>query len=864
LKRGSVKENNLGLPLVLSGGFALTYTINASQKRYAIRCFHKEIPAIEKKYGQISKTVKSLNSGYFVNFDFQKSGIKVKGSPFPIVKMDWVEGDPLGVWLDRHFDNTAALRKARSDFAGLAAFLDGAGIAHGDIQNGNVMLSARAIKLIDYDGMFVPGLSTGGGSEIGHKHFQHPDRTTDNFGPTMDRFSFIALDLSLHAVDEDKSLYKKFREGGETIIFKANDFADPQNSEIFRILQSKAKLKAQAESFAAICEAPISKVPTLADFLAGKNIPSIQSPIGIGTTSSAAVKQPRALGYIAAFPVVDALDFDAAEKRVGDRVELIGKIVEVKPGVGRRGRGRDRPYIFINFGSWRGRIVKISIWSEGLDKLKETPSNLWVGRWVSVTGLLDPVYRSHRFGYEHLSITIQEDGQIQHLDEAQARFRLQSIGKVIPPRNSDIVDTVRTGTNVTVKPIKPPTHPGSIPGIGSWSPPRPPPSPSTGSSSYRSFFVSSGSSGSSKPSNQEIVAQIKGRTIQPSPTPLGRSSSPATPNQTTFQEVVARIRAGSIQPSPTPFGGSSPPTLSPTTFQPSTKAFFAVGVLIAIVLFVLLSFMAVHSSNQSSPIPSSTPGPAENSRRVSQTPPIEPALQSGPSLSVPRDPPPASASSQEPTNAGDTQTQVPITGTTPLASPQPAEPKSMPPVEPPPNAPAAPSDPALLPIDLNKIEDVKRVQQRLIELGFLFGTADGNWGSLSKQALRDFRKAQGIGDDDTWSLEAQRQLFSPTTPHLASAATGAYLGGWGVSLEQCRQTPGSPPLTITSLRADSFGATCDFVTIQQVGPNVWRTRAACMNDGKKWKTSITLTVSDDKLTWATERRNDQYVRCPAQ
>src|SRR5262245_31674291 len=92
LKRGALNVTNFGLPLVLSGGFALTYTINGSQKRYAVRCFHKEIPAIEKRYHEISKTVKSLNSDYFVNFDFQKSGIKVKGKTYPVVKMDWVEG----------------------------------------------------------------------------------------------------------------------------------------------------------------------------------------------------------------------------------------------------------------------------------------------------------------------------------------------------------------------------------------------------------------------------------------------------------------------------------------------------------------------------------------------------------------------------------------------------------------------------------------------------------------------------------------------------------------------------------------------------------------------------------------------------
>jgi hypothetical protein len=122
--------------------------------------------------------------------------------------------------------------------------------------------------------------------------------------------------------------------------------------------------------------------------------------------------------------VVDAIDFKGAERHVGDKIELIGKIVEVKHDVGRRGRGKDKPYVFINFGPWRERIVKISIWSEGLLKLKEQPSKDWVGRWVSVTGLLDPPYRNPRFGYTHLSVTVQEDGQIQTLDEKQARFRL--------------------------------------------------------------------------------------------------------------------------------------------------------------------------------------------------------------------------------------------------------------------------------------------------------------------------------------------------------------------------------------------------------------------------------------------------------
>jgi len=428
LKQGAVAENNLGLPLVMSGGFALTYAVTTPRRKCAVRCFHREIPAIQQKYEAISKKLKSLANGCFVDFDFQQSGISVRHRIFPIVRMDWVEGDTLGVWLDKHFDDPRALAKARGDFADIARFLERKGIAHGDIQNGNVMVTKGEIKLIDYDGMFVPGLRPDDASETGHKHFQHPDRKVSSFGPKMDRFSFIALDLSLQAVVADKSLYRTFREGGETIIFKANDFADPSNSEIFRRLLAMPKLKEQARNFAAICEAPLAAVPTIDEFLAGRGIPAAKTPI---TASPAPAQKPRVAAYIPAHPVVDALNFSAALQHVGDRVELIGRIVGVKPGSRKRGKGPAKRYVFINFGSWRGNIVKISIWSEGLAKLKEQPSNAWIGRWVSVTGLMDVPYETKR--YKHLSITVQEDGQIQQIDEAQAGFRLASISP--PPRD---------------------------------------------------------------------------------------------------------------------------------------------------------------------------------------------------------------------------------------------------------------------------------------------------------------------------------------------------------------------------------------------------------------------------------------------
>jgi len=129
-----------------------------------------------------------------------------------------------------------------------------------------------------------------------------------------------------------------------------------------------AKLKEQARHFAAICDAPLTAVPTLDDFLVGKNIPGAKTPIMTSATPEA---KPRVAAYIPAYPVVDALNFSAAPQRAGDRVELIGRIVEIGPGSCKRGKGRTEHYVFINFGSWRGNIIKISIWSDGLAKLTE-------------------------------------------------------------------------------------------------------------------------------------------------------------------------------------------------------------------------------------------------------------------------------------------------------------------------------------------------------------------------------------------------------------------------------------------------------------------------------------------------------------
>src|SRR6202795_1519326 len=421
LKTGKVATTGLGLPLALCGGFALTYTLKTSNRKFAVRCFHKESPALEQRYRAISKKLRQIHSPYFLDFEFQPDGIGINQRSYPVVKMTWANGETLGSFLESRRHDKLALKKLQDSMTALASYLGRRGIAHGDIQTGNLMVTGdgSAVQLIDYDGLYVDEIRSLGSSEMGHRNFQHPDRLRARpFDSTLDRFSFIELNCALRALEADPSLWDKTRSDADGVLFRANDFDDPQSSAVFSLLFAKSAFSQDASRFASICKAPFAKVPTLEDFLGGRNIP--HEVIVISTTPT----PQKVRVSISTYPVLDAKDYESCLRHVGDRVELIGQIVEVKEA-----RTRHRlPYVFINFGPWQGNIVKISVWSEGLAALHSKPNQSWVGKYVSVVGLMEPPYVSRRYRYSHLAISITQNQQFALISAEEAAFRLNSNG----------------------------------------------------------------------------------------------------------------------------------------------------------------------------------------------------------------------------------------------------------------------------------------------------------------------------------------------------------------------------------------------------------------------------------------------------
>src|SRR3989441_6140328 len=65
------------------------------KKTWAIRCFLRPISDHAERYEAISKHLGKVRLPYDVNFQFLKQGIQIRSSWFPIVKMQWADGDLL-------------------------------------------------------------------------------------------------------------------------------------------------------------------------------------------------------------------------------------------------------------------------------------------------------------------------------------------------------------------------------------------------------------------------------------------------------------------------------------------------------------------------------------------------------------------------------------------------------------------------------------------------------------------------------------------------------------------------------------------------------------------------------------------------
>ncbi len=246
-QQATILRNQQGQPKPWAGAFAVVYkaTLPGGKNR-AIRVFSSESPQRRERYEIVSRYVTARpRLKCLVDFEYRENAIRAAdGKWYPLVLMDWVDGDTLFKWVQARARerNTVAIRAAADCWVNVVRELEDANISHGDYQQANIMVTPDGqMKLVDYDCMCVPELTGRRNLEIGVDPYQHPQRGGQTpLSLDIDRFSALMILTALRGISADVTLWDKYVEAGEydKLMFRREDISNPGASNLIRDLNA--------------------------------------------------------------------------------------------------------------------------------------------------------------------------------------------------------------------------------------------------------------------------------------------------------------------------------------------------------------------------------------------------------------------------------------------------------------------------------------------------------------------------------------------------------------------------------------------------------------------------------------------------
>ena len=321
LQSCSIAKNALGQPRPWAGSFAVVYKATDREgTTRAVRVFSTESPQRRERYDCIAGYLSAHKLPCLVNFEYRDDEIRclTDGRWYPMILMEWVEGETLLEWVEAvHRDGAgASLAKAAERWVELVGDLVEAEIAHGDLQHANVLVTPdHRLKLVDYDGMCVPALAGQENIELGVRPYQHPGRNAATLlSPRLDNFSALVIYVALRAMAADPRLWDRYveRPQHDKLLFREDDFRFPDRSPLRRDLRRSPdrQVRDLAELLFELAAGDIDRVPRLSAILAALPAPP---------TGSTAI------------PAAAAAEWPAGEEK-GDRYHLPERPKDGYPG----------------------------------------------------------------------------------------------------------------------------------------------------------------------------------------------------------------------------------------------------------------------------------------------------------------------------------------------------------------------------------------------------------------------------------------------------------------------------------------------------------------------------------------------------
>jgi len=285
----------MGLPAAATGQNAIVFDADGPDGRTALRCF-TSVPA---RGDDAYRRLETMDlPDVLVPVRWRDHALAVDGERWPVVTMPWIVGDPLQRWVGEHLHLPARIAALADRWVETARLLVACGVAHGDLQHGNVLITPDDdVRLIDFDGVLLFDPVTGAHltappTEVGHPNYQHPQRIEDgHVSRYVDTFSALLIHTTLRALVTDPGLWTLHR--GENLVLAQQDLIEPTSSDAFaRMRASDDPVVARgADLLMRWCRSGVAANLTLADALGAEGARGAIGRAGAGEYRSRAAER---------------------------------------------------------------------------------------------------------------------------------------------------------------------------------------------------------------------------------------------------------------------------------------------------------------------------------------------------------------------------------------------------------------------------------------------------------------------------------------------------------------------------------------------------------------------------------------------